>query len=115
MFQGSNMKRIISALFLITAVGCASISTGVDTVKNVVATAVDTGVTAAADISTAIATDVVETGQFVVETSVDVGTAVVGTGVGVVQTAAKRIDEETNEIEVEIEKPDFPTGKLKED
>ena len=61
------MKRIISALFLIFAVGCASISTGVDTVKNVVATTVDTAVSSAATMATAITTDVVETGTFVVE------------------------------------------------
>ena len=66
------MKAIISALFLIFTVGCASISTGVDTVKNVVATVVDTTVSSAATMATAITEDVVDTGTFVVETGVGV-------------------------------------------
>jgi len=92
------MNKLIAALFMIFTVGCASISTGVDTVKNVVATAVDTTVSSAATMATAITEDVVDTGTFVVETGMDV-----------VQSAADRIDQETDEIQ-----PKKPTDKEEE-
>ena len=104
--QGENMKRIITAVFLfltITASGCASVGAAIDTVRNVAATAIDVTVQGAKNIVVAVAEDVTDVGTFVVETTA-----------GVVVSAADKVDESTDALEVEIEKPDFPTGELKE-
>ena len=100
------MKRIITAVFLfltITASGCASVGAAIDTVPNVAATAIDVTVQGAKNIVVAVAEDVTDVGTFVVETTA-----------GVVVSAADKVDESTDALEVEIEKPDFPTGELKE-
>lgn len=96
------MKGIITAVFLfLTISGCASVGAAIDTVRNVAATAVDTTVQGAANIASAVAEDVVDTTSFVIETTA-----------GVIDEAAKKVDEETDALSVE--KPDFPTGELKE-
>ena len=97
-----TMKGIITAVFLfLTISGCASVGAAIDTVRNVAATAVDTTVQGAANIASAVAEDVVDTTSFVIETTA-----------GVIDEAAKKVDEETDALSVE--KPDFPTGELKE-
>ena len=104
--QGEKMKRIITAVFLfftITASGCASVGAAIDTVRDVAATAIDVTVQGAANIVSAVAEDVVDVGTFVVETTA-----------GVVGAAADKVDESTDELESGVEKPDFPTGELKE-
>ena len=100
--QGSNMKRIISALFLFTAVGCASVATGIDTARNVVATTVQTGMQAGADMVGAVAEDVSD----VVTTTANVAS-------GVVETVTEEVQDQAKELEVK--QPDFPTSELKED
>jgi len=104
--QGEKMKRIITAVFLLfmfTASGCASIGAAIDTVRDVAATAIDTTVRGAANIVSAVAEDVVDTGSFIVNTTAEV-----------VQDAADKVEEETDELASGVEEPDFPTGELKE-
>jgi hypothetical protein len=104
--QGEKMKRIITAVFLfltITASGCASVGAAIDTVRDVASTAIDTTVKGAANIVSAVAEDVVDTGTFIVDTTA-----------GVVQEAAEKVDEETDALASGVEQPDFPTGELKE-
>ena len=100
--QGSNMKRIISALFLFTAVGCASVATGIDTARNVVSTTVQTGMQAGADMVGAVAEDVS-----------DVVTTTANVAAGVVETVSEEVKDQAQELEVK--QPDFPTSELKED
>ena len=52
------MKRILVILPFLFIVGCASVATGIDTARNVVATTVQTGMQAGADMVGAVAEDV---------------------------------------------------------
>lgn len=96
------MIRIITALFLVLVAGCASVATGIDTARNVVATTVSTATQAGADMVGAVAKDVSD----VVSTTAEV-TA------GVVDTVGAEVKEQAAELEVKA--PDFPTGKLKDE
>ena len=95
------MKRILIILPFLFIVGCASVATGIDTARNVVATSVSTVTEAGADMVGAVAKDVSD----VVSTTAEV-TA------GVVDTIGDEVKDQAKELEVE--KPDFPTGELKD-
>tara|TARA_A100001201_G_C4054377_1_gene190657 strand:- start:388 stop:681 length:294 start_codon:yes stop_codon:yes gene_type:complete len=95
------MKRILAILPFFFIVGCASIATGIDTARNVVATTVTTATEAGADMVGAVAKDV----SGVVSTTADITT-------GVVDVIGEEVKDQAEELEVE--KPDFPTGELKE-
>ena len=96
------MKRIVAILPFLFIVGCASIATGIDTTRNVVASTVQTGMKAGADMVGAVAEDVSD----VVSTTAEV-TA------GVVDTIGDEVKDQAKELEVK--EPDFPTAELKED
>ncbi len=95
------MKRMLIILPFLFIVGCASVATGIDTARNVVATTVSTATEAGADMVGAVAKDVSD----VVSTTAEV-TA------GVVDTIGDEVKDQAKELEVE--KPDFPTGELKD-
>jgi len=87
------MKRILAILpFLLLSVGCASIATGIDTTRNVVATTVSTATQAGADMVGAVATDV----SNVVSTTAEITT-------GVVDVVGKEVKEQAEELEVKSE------------
>ena len=96
------MKRILAILPFLFIVGCASIATGIDTTRNVVATTVQTGMQAGADMVGAVAEDVS-----------DVVTTTANVAAGVVDTVTEEVQDQAKELEVK--EPDFPTGELKED
>ena len=96
------MKRIIAILPFLFIVGCASVATGIDTARNVVATTVQTGMQAGADMVGAVAEDVS-----------DVVTTTANVAAGVVDTVSEEVKDQAQELEVK--EPDFPTGELKED
>jgi uncharacterized protein YceK len=82
------MKNGFLVLFLVlTLNGCSTVAQIWDTGVEVVSNTVDTVVTGASDLVTAIGTDVVETGAFVVDTTA-----------GVVAGVSERIDEETDKL-----------------
>ena len=82
------MKRIIAILPFLFIVGCASVATGIDTARNVVATTVQTGMQAGADMVGAVAEDVS-----------DISTTALEVGAGVVKTVSDEIDEQTDELQ----------------
>ena len=96
------MKRIIAILPFLFIVGCASVATGIDTARNVVATTVQTVMQAGADMVGAVAEDVSD----VVSTTAEVAA-------GVVDTVSDEVKDQAQELEVK--EPDFPTSELKED
>ena len=93
------MKRILAILPFFFIVGCASIATGIDTARNVVATTVTTATEAGADMVGAVAKDV----SGVVSTTAEITT-------GVVDVIGDEVKDQAEELEVE--KPDFPTCLL---
>ena len=94
--------KYLSYIFLFILIqGCASVGAGIDVVRNVASTAIDTTVQAGATITKAVAEDVVETGTFIDEQGTDI-----------VANAAEKVDEETDRLAVPG--VDFPTGELKE-
>ena len=84
------MKRILVILALLFIVGCASIATGIDKSRNVVATTVTKATTAGADRVGAVAQDV----SNVVSTTAEITT-------GVVDVVGKEVKEQAQELEVE--------------
>ena len=82
------MKHVITLFILsLTLTGCGTVAQVWETGTEVVSNTVDTVVTGASDLVTAIGTDIVETGAFVVDT-----------GAGVVEGVSERIDEETDKL-----------------
>jgi hypothetical protein len=92
-----NLFTLFVGLVLIT--NCASIGSVVEGTKEFTTGVVDGAVKGTSTVISAVASDVVSTGEFVVETVVDVGKTAVNTGTGVVQKAAARIDEETDKLQ----------------
>lgn len=89
------MKRILVILPFLFIVGCASIATGIDTTRNVVATTVTTATSAGADMVGAVAKDV----SNVVSTTAEITT-------GVVEVVGKEVTEQAEELEVKPEEED---------
>ena len=89
------MKRILVILPFLFIVGCASIATGIDTTRNVVATTVTTATSAGADMVGAVAQDV----SNVVSTTAEITT-------GVVEVVGKEVKEQAEELEVKPEEED---------
>ena len=89
------MKRILVILPFLFIVGCASIATGIDTTRNVVATTVTTATSAGADMVGAVAKDV----SHVVSTTAEITT-------GVVEVVGKEVKEQAEELEVKPEEED---------
>ena len=85
-----EMKRILVILPFLFIVGCATIATGIDTTRNVVATTVQTATSASADIVGSVAQDV----SNVVSTTAEITT-------GVVDVVGKEVKEQARELEVE--------------
>ena len=82
------MKHVITLFILsLTLTGCGTVAQVWETGTEVVSNTVDTVVTGALDLVTAVGTDVVETGAFVVDTTA-----------GVVEGVSERIDDETDKL-----------------
>ena len=96
------MKRIIAILPFLFIVGCASVATGIDTARNVVATTVQTGMQAGSDMVGAVAEDVS-----------GVVTRTANVAAGVVDTVTEEVQDQAKELEVK--EPDFPTAELKDE
>ena len=84
----SFIKGIVIGAVIILLTGCGTVAQVWETGTEVVSNTVDTVVTGASDLVTAVGTDIVDTGAFVVDT-----------GAGVVEGVSERIDEETDKIE----------------
>ena len=83
------MKNLFLSIFLVSVLtGCGTVAQVWETGTEVVSNTVDTVVTGASDLVSAVGTDIVDTGAFVVDT-----------GAGVVEGVSERIDEETDKIE----------------
>lgn len=94
------MKTLFSIFAgLVFAASCASVGSVIEGGKEFTTGVVDGAVKGTSTIVTAVSDDVVNTGEFVVESAVDVGKSVVSTGTGIVQKAAQRIDEETDKLQ----------------
>jgi phosphodiesterase/alkaline phosphatase D-like protein len=94
------MKTLFSIFAgLVFAASCASVGSVIEGGKEFTTGVVDGAVKGTSTIVTAVSDDVVNTGEFVVESAVDVGKSVVNTGTGIVQKAAQRIDEETDKLQ----------------
>jgi len=94
------MKALFSIFAgLFFAASCASIGSVIEGGKEFTTGVVDGAVKGTSTVVSAVSDDVVNTGEFVVESAVDVGKSVVNTGTGIVQKAAQRIDEETDKLQ----------------
>ena len=84
-----NIMKHVIALFILslTINGCSTVAQVWDTGVEIVSNTVDTVVGGASDLVTAVGTDIVETGAFVVDTTA-----------GVVEGVSERIDEETDKL-----------------
>ena len=82
------MKHVITLFILSLALnGCSTVAQIWDSGVDIVSNTVDTVVGGASDLVTAVGTDIVETGAFVVDTTA-----------GVVEGVSERIDEETDKL-----------------
>jgi len=94
------MKTLFSIFAgLVFAASCASVGSVIEGGKEFTTGVVDGAVKGTSTVVSAVSDDVVNTGEFVVESAVDVGKSVVNTGTGIVQKAAQRIDEETDKLQ----------------
>jgi starvation-inducible outer membrane lipoprotein len=87
-----NLMNLQKTLFILLVsiglTGCGTMAQIWETGTEVVSNTVDTVVTGASDLVTAVGTDVVNTGAFIVDT-----------GAGVVQGVSERVDEETDKLD----------------
>jgi|TARA_R100001244_G_scaffold132118_1_gene107181 hypothetical protein len=82
------MKHTLFVLLIsIGLTGCGTIAQVWETGTEVVSNVVDTVVTGTSDLVTAVGTDVVNTGAFIVDTSA-----------GIVEGVSERVDEETDKL-----------------
>ena len=99
-----NLFSLVAGAFLFAS--CASIGSVIEGGKEFTTGMVDGAVKGTATVVGAVSEDVVNTGEFVVDTVVDVHKAVIETGTGVVENAAERIDKETDKLQTPQEKPE---------
>jgi hypothetical protein len=90
---GENMKYLIASIlgsFLLLSAGCSTIGGVWEAGKTVVTGTVDAVVGGTTQVVSAVAEDVADTTSFVLDTTA-----------GVVEDVAKRVDEETDELQTE--------------